>query len=70
MKPRGGVDRAAGWTIDQKGQGWRGQDQQLRDCWSSCCGSAVNPTSIHKDLGSIPSLTQWIKDPVLPRAAA
>ena len=22
----------------------------------------TNPTSIHKDTGSIPSLTQWVKD--------
>ena len=25
-----------------------------------------NPTSIHKDKGSIPALTQWVKDPVFP----
>ena len=30
---------------------------------SSCHDSAVpNPTSIHKDTGSIPGLTQWVKD--------
>ena len=33
---------------------------------SSCCGSAVtNLTSNHEDLGSIPGLTQEIKDLVL-----
>ena len=26
----------------------------------------MNPTSIHKDTGSIPGLTQWAEDLVLP----
>ena len=42
----------------------RQKSPQLR---SSHCGSVeMNLTSIHEDAGSIPDLTQWVKDLALP----
>ena len=42
-------------------------DYYQKDNRNSCCGAAeTNLTSSHADVGSLPSLAQWVRDLALP----
>ena len=68
------VDTGVGMMrLEDEGRGHkprsRGHQEELKKAMtgSSRRGSALTTLSrIHKDVGSIPGLTQWIKDPVWP----
>ena len=54
------------WGRPQSNNTWT--ESKLLDRRSHHGSGVTNLTSIHKDVGSIPGLTQWVKDPVLPWA--
>ena len=61
---------AQGWYVLAKGRACsRGPRHKTLHQGSSHCGAVeTNMTSIREDSGSIPGLTQWVKDLVLPWA--
>lgn len=44
----------------------KGKKKKKKGRSSHCDSVGMNPTSIHVDMGSIPSLTLWVKDLALP----
>ena len=59
----------SGQTINRpQASGYKSEDRLPKDFLrnSHFRSSVMNPTSIHEDAGSIPGLTQWVNDAVLP----